>query len=193
MTEITRVPLQPIAKGALGKLWLGVAAAALAAGGLAWATLPGSVDIDVIKAGTGPSPTAADVVQINYKGMLEDGKVFDQAERAVFPVEGVIPGFTQALEKMQKGGKYKVEIPAVLAYGPQEQRNPQTGKVEIPANSDLVFEIELLDFKSRAEVEAQMRMMQQLQQQMQGKAPQGGPQGAPPQGMPPQGTPPQPQ
>lgn len=176
MTEITRVPLQPIAKGALGKLWLGVAAAALAAGGLAWATLPKGVDIDVIKAGTGPSPTTADVVQINYKGMLENGKVFDQAERAVFPVEGVIPGFTQALEKMQKGGKYKVEIPSELAYGPQEQRNPQTGTVEIPANSDLVFEIELLDFKSRAEVEAQMRMMQQLQQQMQaqGGAAQGG-------------------
>lgn len=177
MTEITRVPLQPIAKGALGKLWLGVAAAALAAGGLAWATLPKGVDIETIKAGTGPSPTVADVVQINYKGSLENGKVFDQAERAVFPVEGVIPGFTQALEKMQKGGKYKVEIPAELAYGAQEQRNPQTGKVEIPANSDLVFEIELLDFKSRAEVEAQMRMMQQLQAQMQaqqgGAAPKG--------------------
>jgi FKBP-type peptidyl-prolyl cis-trans isomerase FkpA len=177
MTEITRVPLQPIAKGALGKLWLGVAAAALAAGGLAWATLPKGVDVETIKAGTGPSPTVADVVQINYKGSLENGKVFDQAERAVFPVEGVIPGFTQALEKMQKGGKYKVEIPAELAYGAQEQRNPQTGKVEIPANSDLVFEIELLDFKSRAEVEAQMRMMQQLQAQMQaqqgGAAPKG--------------------
>lgn len=199
MTEITRVPLQPIAKGALGKLWLGVAAAALAAGSLAWATLPGTVDIDTIKAGTGPSPTVSDVVQINYKGMLENGKVFDQGERAVFPVEGVIPGFTQALEKMQKGGKYKVEIPAALAYGAQEQRNPQTGTVEIPANSDLVFEIELLDFKSRAEVEAQMRMMQQLQQQMQGQggspqggAPKGAPQGAPQGGMP-QGMPPQPQ
>ena len=94
MTEITRVPLQPIAKGALGKLWLGVAAAALAAGGLAWATLPKGVDVETIKAGTGPSPTVADVVQINYKGSLENGKVFDQAERAVFPVEGVIPGFT---------------------------------------------------------------------------------------------------
>ncbi|MCZ8324702.1 MAG: FKBP-type peptidyl-prolyl cis-trans isomerase [Sphingomonadaceae bacterium] len=182
MTEITRVPLQPIAKGALTKLWLGVAAAALAAGGLAWATLPGSVDIETIKAGTGPSPTIADVVQINYKGSLENGKVFDQGERAVFPVEGVIPGFTQALEKMQRGGKYKVEIPAALAYGAQEQRNPQTGAVEIPANSDLVFEIELIDFKSRAEIEAQMRMMQQLQQ-LQGGA--GGPAGA--------GAPPPPQ
>lgn len=181
MTEITRVPLQPIAKGALAKLWLGVAAAALAAGGLAWATLPASVDVETVKAGTGPSPTIADVVQINYKGMLKNGKVFDQGERAVFPVEGVIPGFTEALVKMQKGGKYRIEIPAEKAYGAQEQRNPQTGAVEIPANSDLVFEIELLDFKSRAEIEAQMRMMQQLQQ-MQGGAggPAGGPGGAVP-------------
>ncbi len=62
MTEITRVPLPSIAKGALGKLWLGVAAAALAAGGLAWAGLPASVSIDVVKAGTGPSPTVEDVV-----------------------------------------------------------------------------------------------------------------------------------
>jgi FKBP-type peptidyl-prolyl cis-trans isomerase FkpA len=92
----------------------------------------------------------------------------------------VIPGFTQALEKMQKGGKYKVEIPAELAYGAQEQRNPQTGKVEIPANSDLVFEIELLDFKSRAEVEAQMRMMQQLQAQMQAQQGGGAAKGATP-------------
>jgi FKBP-type peptidyl-prolyl cis-trans isomerase FkpA len=183
MTEITRVPLQPIAKGALTKLWLGVAAAALAAGGLAYATMPRGIDVETIKAGAGASPTIADVVQINYKGSLKTGKVFDQGERAVFPVEGVIPGFTQALVKMQKGGKYKVEIPAALAYGAQEQRNPQTGTVEIPANSDLVFEIELLDFKSRAEIEAQMRMMQQLQQMQGGAA--GGPPGRAPAGAPP--------
>lgn len=174
MTEITRVPLQPIAKGSLTKLWLGVAAAALAAGGLAFATMPRGVEVETIKEGTGAMPTTTDVVQINYKGSLENGKVFDQGERAVFPVDGVIPGFTQALVKMKKGGKYKVEIPAELAYGPQEQRNPQTGTVEIPANSNLVFEIELIDFKSRAEVEAQMRAMQMMQQQMQGGA------GAPP-------------
>lgn len=119
------------------------------------------VSVIVIKKGEGPSPTVSDVVQINYKGMLKNGKVFDQAQRAVFPLDGVIPGFTQALAKMQKGGKYAVDIPAKLAYGPQEQRNPKTGSVEIPANSDLVFEIELLDFKSRAEVESQMSMMQQ--------------------------------
>ena len=117
MTEITRVPLQPIAKGALTKLWLGVAAAVLAAGGLAYATKPADVDVETVKAGTGASPTIEDVVLIKYKGTLSNGKVFDQQEQAAFPVEGVIPGFTKALEKMQRGGKYKVFIPAALGYG----------------------------------------------------------------------------
>lgn len=160
MTEITRVPLQPIAKGALTKLWLGLAALVLLGGGVAWAMLPAHVTVETVKAGEGPSPTEADVVLINYKGSLADGKVFDQQDRAVMPLEGVIPGFTQALEQMQKGGKYKVHIPASLGYGAKE-----TGP--IPANSDLDFEIELIDFKSRAEIEAQQRMIQQLQQQMQ--------------------------
>ncbi len=171
MTEITRVPLQPIAKGALTKLWLGVAAALLAAGSLAWATRPGSVEIETLKAGTGASPTVADVVLIKYKGTLQNGKVFDQQEQAAFPVEGVIPGFTQALEKMQRGGKYKVFIPAALGYGDKAAG-------EIPANSDLTFEIELLDFKSRAEVEAQQRMMQQMQQMQQQQGAKGGRGGA---------------
>jgi FKBP-type peptidyl-prolyl cis-trans isomerase FkpA len=181
MTEITRVPLQPIAKGSLGRLWLGVAAAVLLAGGVAWAAMPPRVDVDTIVAGKGPSPTLSDVALINYKGTLPDGKVFDQAERAVFPLAEVVPGFTKALEQMQKGGKYKVWIPSQLAYG-----DKQAG--QIPPNTDLTFEIELLDFKSRAEIEQQMRMMQQMQQQ-QGASPHGNmPEGAMPEGAMPEGA-----
>lgn len=181
MTEITRVPLQPIAKGALGKIWAGVAAIALAAGGIAYAALPPSVDVETLVAGQGGSPTRADVALVNYKGMFADGKVFDEGQRAVLPLSDVVPGFTKALEQMQRGGKYKVVIPSSLAYGAQ-------GSGPIPPNTDLTFEIELLDFKSRAEIEQQQAMMQQLQQmqQMPG-APHGpgGPAGAmPPQGMP---------
>ncbi len=170
MTEITRVPLQPIAKGALTKLWLGVAAASLAAGGLAWATLPADITIKTVKAGTGPSPTLEDITLIAYKGSLSaDGKVFDQNEKAVMPVDGSIPGFMKALQKMQRGGSYKVHIPSGLAYGPQANG-------PIPANSDLDFDVTLIDFKNRAEIEQQQRIMQQLQQQMQaqrGGAPAG--------------------
>lgn len=167
MTEITRVPLQPIGKGSIGKLWLGILAAVVLGAGLAWATIPASVKVVTERAGTGPSPTAEDVVLINYKGMLSDGKVFDQGQRTPLQVAGVIPGFTKALQQMQKGGKYKVHIPASLGYG-AKAAGP------IPANSDLDFEIELLDFRSLAEIQQQQQMMQQMQQQMQGQGGQPG-------------------
>jgi FKBP-type peptidyl-prolyl cis-trans isomerase FkpA len=181
MTEITRVPLQPIAKGSLTKLWLGIAAAVLVAGGAAWATMPAQVDVDTITAGHGPSPTPADVAVINYKGTLSDGKVFDQANGAVFPLTGLIPGFTKALQQMQAGGHYKVHIPASLAYGDKAQG-------VIPANSDLDFDIEVLAFMTREQYVQQMQMMQAMQQQQMQQ--QGaGPHGAPPQGAMPEGAP----
>jgi len=171
MTEITRVPLQPIAKGAVAKIWLGVAALALAAGGVAYAAMPASVHVETLTAGSGASPTAEDVVLINYKGTLPDGKVFDQAQQVPMALNEVVPGFSKALVQMQRGGKYKVEIPSSLAYG-----DKAVG--DIPANTDLTFEIDLLDFKSRAEIEQQQRIMQQLQQMQGGGAP-GAPASAP--------------
>ena len=168
MTEITRVPLQPIAKGSLGKLWLGVVAALVVAVGVAWAAMPATVTVETLTKGKGPSPTIEDVALINYKGTLPDGKVFDQQQQAALPLAGVVPGFTKALVQMQRGGKYKVLIPSELGYGDQ-QAGP------IPPGTDLTFEIELLDFRSRAEIEQQQRMMQQMQAQ-QGR-PGGGPGG----------------
>ncbi len=187
MTEITRVPLQPIARGSLPKLWLGVLAALLVAAGVAWAALPAQVKVETLIAGSGASPTIEDVALINYKGTLPDGKVFDEQKQAVFPLQGVVPGFTKALMQMQRGGKYKVLIPSELGYG-DKQAGP------IPPNTDLTFEIELIDFRSRAEIEQQQRMMeqmQQMQQQQGGKGVRGGP----PPGMPPDmpGGPPPPQ
>lgn len=186
MTEITRVPLQPIAKGALTKLWLGVAAAALAAGGVVWASMPPGVNVDTVKAGAGASPTEADVVTINYKGTLPDGKVFDQADNAKLPMQGIIPGFVQALTKMQTGGKYKVVIPSELAYGKQ-------GAPGIPPNTDLTFEIELTKIQSRAvaDQEMQAEQMKAMQEQA-AQAKKGGAKGAAggmPEGMMPEGVP----
>jgi FKBP-type peptidyl-prolyl cis-trans isomerase FkpA len=183
MTEIHRVPLQPIARGSLTKLWLGIAVVALLGGGVAYATMPAAVDVDTITAGKGESPTREDVALVNYKGTLPDGKVFDEGKQAVLPLAEVVPGFTKALEQMQRGGKYKVHIPSELAYG-------EKGAGPIPANTDLDFEIELLDFKSRAEIEQQQRIMQQLQQMQGGGAP-GAPGAAGPQAMPQGVLPPQ--
>ncbi|PLK26483.1 FKBP-type peptidyl-prolyl cis-trans isomerase [Novosphingobium sp. TH158] len=185
MTEITRVPLQPIAKGALGKMWLGVAAAVALGGGLAWATtrgydtLEGGVQIITVKAGEGDSPKTSDVALINYKGMLKDGTVFDEGKQAPLPLQGVIPGFTTALSAMQKGGKYKIEIPAEQGYGENS-----TGP--IPPNSDLIFEVELLGFMDFQQFQMQQAMMQMRQQQMQQqRGGKGGSQGAPlPEGAP---------
>ncbi len=196
MTEITRVPLQPIAKGALGKLWLGVAAAALVAAGLAWATLPAGVKVDVVRDGTGPTPTAEQVVWIKYTGKLADGTVFDKSPDRNFPVPGVlpegvpnvvsgfVPGFSEGLMKMKEGGSYVLHVPADKAYGAQ----PPQGS-PIPPNADLTFDVELIDVMTREEAEQRIAAAQQMMQQMPG-APGGGP-GAP-QGPPqdaPQGAP----
>ncbi|RVQ66475.1 FKBP-type peptidyl-prolyl cis-trans isomerase [Croceicoccus ponticola] len=171
MTEVTRVPLQPIGKGILGKLWLGVAFAILLAAGAAWATSYKGVTVDTLSAGTGNSPAETDIVLVNYEGRLADGTVFDSGERVPFPVNGVVPGFTEALQKMQKGGRYEVFIPAELAYGTE-------AKGSIPANSDLTFTVELVDFRTQAEIEAMQRQMQQMGIDPSAMGPQG------PQGMP---------
>ena len=105
--------------GSLPKLWLGVVAAVLAAAGVGWAALPAQVRVETLIAGSGGSPTIEDVALINYKGTLPDGKVFDEQKQAVFPLQGVVPGFTKALMQMQRGGKYKVRIPSELGYGDQ--------------------------------------------------------------------------
>lgn len=171
---MTAVPLRPIKKGAVTWLWLGVAAAVLGAGAVAWAgtpktvTSPTGLRYSVLKAGTGAHPADTDFVLVKYKGSLKDGTVFDQQERAPFPVNQVVPGFSEGLKQMQKGGKYRLWIPPQLGYGDR-----QTGP--IPANSELIFDVELLDIRSQAEVQQQM-MQQQLQQQLQSGAATGQPQ-----------------
>jgi FKBP-type peptidyl-prolyl cis-trans isomerase len=94
----------------------------------------------VIKAGKGERPTAESKVKVSYKGYLKtDGSKFDEGEAAEFKISGVIPGFAQGLQLMQPGGSYRLCIPAALGYG-------ETGTGPIPANADLVFEVDLLSF-----------------------------------------------
>ena len=187
MVEPTRVPLQPIRKGSVAKIWAGVIVVILIAAAVAWLNVPhaktlaGGVTIETLVAGNGPKPTTSDIALVNYKGMLKNGKVFDQGQGVPMPVTGVVPGFSTGLQAMQVGGRYRLRIPAEQGYGAQEKRNQQTGEVVIPANSDLVFDVDLLEFKSQQEVlqmMQQQQMQQQLQQQQQGGAP-GGPAGAP--------------
>lgn len=105
-------------------------------------TLPSGLQYQEIKAGTGKIPKATDKVSVNYRGTLLDGKEFDSSYKrgtpANFPVNGVIPGWTEALQLMKEGSKWKLFIPANLAYGEQG-----AGGV-IGPNAVLVFEVELL-------------------------------------------------
>jgi FKBP-type peptidyl-prolyl cis-trans isomerase FkpA len=179
MSEITRVPLRPVGKGSLTRIWIGVIVALLIGGGAAWAVRYQGLVVETVKAGQGPMPALTDVVLVNYAGHLTNGKEFDKGTKVAMPVEGVIPGFSQGLQKMQRGGKYKLIIPAAMAYGAQEQKNQATGEVVIPANSDLVFEVELVDFKSAAEIEQQRQALQQMQQQLGGAGARGAGRSAP--------------
>jgi FKBP-type peptidyl-prolyl cis-trans isomerase len=100
----------------------------------------------VLKAGTGPSPKVDSQVSVHYEGKLINGQVFDSSIRrgqpASFPVNGVIPGWTEALQKMKVGDKWQLYIPSNLAYG--ERGSPQGG---IGPHEVLVFDVELLEVK----------------------------------------------
>ncbi len=198
--SITAVPIAPIKKGSLTKYWIGIALVLAAGGGLAYygtssvrteygdvVTTASGLRYKILKTGEGKSPTDSDVVLVKYTGSLKDGTVFDQNPQAAFPVTGVVPGFSEGLKIMQRGGQYRLWIPASLGYGPDDQKNPQTGEVAIPGGSELIFDVEMLEFKSRAEVEAMQREMQEMQKAQGGAGGQaGGMPGGPPQGLPPE-------
>jgi len=164
MAEVTRVPLQPIAKGSLWKFWLGMALGALLGFGLAWfTTRPATVSVDEIVAGEGPNPTENDAVFVEYVGKLDDGTEFDRSpprpadippqiahlipEGSFMELGGVVPGFREAIMQMQKGGTYEVFIPAKDAYG----ATPPPGS-PIPPNADLTFEVTLHEFMNQEQL-----------------------------------------
>lgn len=105
-------------------------------------TTDSGLQYKVIKEGTGKSPSASDMVKINYEGKLIDGTIFDSSydrgEPVIFPVQGMIPGFSEGLELMKEGGEYELYIPADLAYG-------ETGNPGIDPNSTLIFKVEMIE------------------------------------------------
>lgn len=127
-------------------------------------TTPSGLQYKVITEGSGEHPKATDTVMVNYEGKLIDGKVFDSSyergEPIEFPLNQVIPGWTEGLQLMKPGAKYEFYIPADLAYG-------EAGNPEIEPNSVLIFIVELLNkeqaqaarTKATADQEAQVQKM----------------------------------
>jgi FKBP-type peptidyl-prolyl cis-trans isomerase FkpA len=191
MTEVTRVPIKPINKWSLIMLFVGIVIGLAIAGAFAWYSAPKGVDVDEVTAGTGAHPKPDDVVFVRYTGKLDNGTVFDKSQDAPYPIKGILPagtplplgqmlpGFRDAVVQMQKGGKYEVTIPADKAYG----ATPPPGS-PIPANADLHFDIELVDFMPLPEAERRFQVLQQqMMSRQQQQAPQGGaaaPQGGAP-------------
>jgi FKBP-type peptidyl-prolyl cis-trans isomerase FkpA len=202
--SVTAVPIPPTKRSVLAWIWVGVAAALLAALAFAYFGTRGAVatsgteeqflaynarqsgvtttasGVQVLQLEAPESdekPTTEDVVLINYTGSLRDGTVFDASQQPTpMPVSGVVPGFSEGLQAMSKGGKYRIWIPAEQGYG-----DASPDQTRIPNGSTLIFDVELVDFIPAAVLQQQMQM-QQMQQMMQGGAP-GGPD-APPQGAP---------
>ena len=107
--------------------------------------LPSGLYYEIVQPGNGPSPKPTDTVKVHYTGKLIDGTVFDSSvqrgEPAEFPLDQVIPGWTEGIQKMTKGGKIKLYVPPQLAYG-------DDGRPGIPPGSTLIFDVELLDIKA---------------------------------------------
>ncbi|MFL9839857.1 FKBP-type peptidyl-prolyl cis-trans isomerase [Sphingomonas sp. ST-64] len=201
MSSVTAVPIPPTKRSYLVWLLVGIVVAIAAAVALAWVGTSGvrctgaddagylacnkgksgvvetasGLQIETISEGTGASPTDSDVALVNYKGTLRNGESFDASQQPTpLPVAGMIPGFTEGLKLMKKGGKYRLWIKPELGYGSEAKTDPRTGRDVIPANSLLIFDVELLEFLP-------MSVYQQMMQQQMGGAP-GAPGGAPPPG-----------
>ena len=178
-------------------LWLAIVLAVVAAAALAFQTpvdpnatflarnaraagvrqTPSGLQYKLLAAGKGPAPTDEDVAVVGYEGKLTDGTVFDQSspqQPLVIPLgeHAVVPGFEEAVKLMSVGSRYRVWLKPSLAYGPQ-------AKGAIPANSILVFDLDMIDFKSKQWVR-EMQARQQMMQQQGGMIPPGGAGSVPP-------------
>jgi FKBP-type peptidyl-prolyl cis-trans isomerase len=172
--SITAVPLHPVKKGAVARLWIGLAVLAALGAGVAVAgthdqvlmaspdtvllanakkpgvmTTASGLQYKILKPATGPMPTDADLVLVDYEGSLADGEVFDSSARnggpVSLPVEGMIPGFSEGLKLMHQGEKVRFWMKPELGYGAAG-----AGNGVIPPNALLIFDVELHAIAPRA-------------------------------------------
>ena len=154
MSSVTAVPIRPLKRGSLVRLWAGIAILLLAAFLLArlGAGRLHAVEVETVAAGHGAPITAMDGVLVEYRGTTDDGKVFDSTEGrgpAPFLVGETVPGFRDALMQMHEGGTYRVLVPGRLAYG----EHPPKGS-GIGPNADLHFDVAVVRVVPNAAIQA---------------------------------------
>lgn len=149
--SVTAVPIRPLRRGAVLKLWLGLLVLALAAAALAWwgtrgqqrETLPSGVQIQVIKEGEGNPVTPADLVALRYRLTKADGTLIQDSDQTGQPfvtsTEGLFPGFSEALQRMRAQGRYRIWLPPG-----QHIQGPVPPGAPFGAQDTLVFRIEIL-------------------------------------------------
>jgi len=164
----TAVPIRPIKKGSVLKLWLGLIVLSIAAAALAWYgtswlryhTTESGLQYRVLKEGEGPHPSASDFVLIDYIGRTTDGRIFDSSQgKQPMPMPisgGFVPGFAEGLQLMRKGGTYRLRIPPQLAYGAQGNGEA------IPPNATLVFDVAMHQFWTADQLRALLGGMQTM-------------------------------
>jgi FKBP-type peptidyl-prolyl cis-trans isomerase FklB len=108
-------------------------------------TTPSGLQYEVLREGTGPKPAANSTVEVHYEGRLINGKVFDSSyerkETISFPLNRVIPGWTEGLQLMPTGAKYRLYIPSELGYGARGAGG------DIPPHATLIFDVELISIR----------------------------------------------
>lgn len=179
--SVTAVPLRPIEKGTLAKLWIGIAVLLAVAAAFAWFTTARAVAMSgssedflawngsrsgvvttasglqyqILEEGEGgEQPTATDTVLVNYVGRIPEGETFDEGEQRPIDLNQVIPGWQEALPLMSRGARFRLWVPPALGYGPNAPPDSP-----ITPDSVMEFDIELIDFISQAQL-MQMQMQQ---------------------------------
>jgi len=189
--SVTAVPIRPVARGSVLKLWLVLALFVIAAGALAWwttkpfqvVTLPSGVRIRAIQEGSGPLMTSADVAALRYKlhvNTLESRVIQDSDESGqafVTTTAEVFPGFAEGLQHMRARGRYLLWLP-----GGSHITGQAPPGAPFTRNDTLVFEINVLQILPGMAQARQMQQMQQFQQQMQQQMQQQGGAGGSPHG-----------
>ena len=149
--SVTAVPIRPLARGSVLKLWLGLAVLALAAAALAWygtsgfqvTTTESGLRYRVLEEGEGPTVTPADLVALRYELRKEDGTLIQDSDQSGQPfvtsTEGLFPGFSEGLQLMQAGGRYILWIPPGLHV-----QEPMPPDAPFTREDTLVFEVEVL-------------------------------------------------